>query len=70
MKPPIVVHRTAPSTGGRAVTINGTIAGIARDDGDLIGFLRQAGLYDAEHLLDDPSWIEWRGSPAHRYQPP
>ena len=67
MSPPIVVHPCAP-TGGRAVTINGVIAGLARDDRDLIEFLRRAGIYDAEHCLDDPHWIEWRGSPAHRYE--
>ncbi|MFB7310143.1 hypothetical protein [Streptomyces sp. NPDC056192] len=66
MSSPIVVHGCAP-TGGRAVTINGDIAGFAHDDRDLIEFLRRAGIYDAEHCLDDPHWIEWRGGPAHRY---
>ncbi|WP_328890759.1 hypothetical protein [Streptomyces sp. NBC_00316] len=67
MKAPIVVHCTAP-TGGRAVTINDELAGLIHDDRDLIKLLRQAGIYDAEHCLDDPHWIEWRGSPAHRYE--
>ncbi|MFC9624286.1 hypothetical protein ACFTXM_31350 [Streptomyces sp. NPDC056930] len=67
MSAPIVVHRPS-SAGGRAVTINGDIAGLARDDRDLIEFLRQAGIYDAEHCLDDPHWIEWRGGQAHRYE--
>ncbi|MET7633652.1 MULTISPECIES: hypothetical protein [unclassified Streptomyces] len=67
MSPPIVVHPCAP-TGGRAVTINGDIAGLAHDDHDLIEFLRRAGIYDAEHCLDDPHWIEWRGGRAHRYE--
>ncbi|AXE76474.1 hypothetical protein [Streptomyces atratus] len=69
MSAPIVVHRPAPATGGRAVTINGEIAGLAHDDSDLVEFLRRAGIYDAEHLLDDPYWIEWRGGQAHRYEP-
>ncbi|GGT69027.1 hypothetical protein GCM10010207_79580 [Streptomyces atratus] len=63
------MHRPAPATGGRAVTINGEIAGLAHDDSDLVEFLRRAGIYDAEHLLDDPYWIEWRGGQAHRYEP-
>ncbi|GAA3480624.1 MULTISPECIES: hypothetical protein [Streptomyces] len=67
MSAPIVVHRSAPS-GGRAVTINGEIAGLAHDDRDLVEFLRRAGIYDAEHCLDDPHWIEWRGGRAHRYE--
>ncbi|MEE1808065.1 hypothetical protein [Streptomyces sp. BE133] len=69
MSAPIVVHRPTPATGGRAVTINGEIAGLAHDDSDLVEFLRRAGIYDAEHLLDDPYWIEWRGGQAHRYEP-
>jgi hypothetical protein len=68
MSAPIVVHHPAPATGGRAVTINGDLAGLAHDDRDLIEFLRRAGVYDAEDILDDPSWIEWRGSRAHSYE--
>ncbi|MFE7356582.1 hypothetical protein ACFU8Q_26265 [Streptomyces sp. NPDC057543] len=68
MGAPIVVHRPAPGTGGRAVTINGGLAGLAHSDRDLIDFLRQAGVYDAEHLLDDPTWIEWRDGRAHCYE--
>ncbi|MER5359969.1 hypothetical protein [Streptomyces sp. NPDC002785] len=67
MSVPIVVHRPAPATGGRAVTINGDLVGLAHGDRDLIEFLRRAGVYDAEHVLDDPSWIEWRDGPAHCY---
>ncbi|WP_392676064.1 hypothetical protein [Streptomyces sp. LN785] len=67
MSAPIVVHRAVRS-GGRAVTINREIAGLAHDDGDLVGFLRRAGVYDAEHCLDDPRWVEWRGGRAHRYE--
>ncbi|MFG2559387.1 hypothetical protein [Streptomyces sp. NPDC048496] len=65
---PIVVHRSAPS-GGRAVTINNEMAGLVHDDRDLIELLRRAGIYDAEHCLDDPHWIEWRGGRAHLYEP-
>ncbi|MEU6017170.1 hypothetical protein ABZ826_24890 [Streptomyces sp. NPDC047515] len=67
MSAPIVVHRPS-SAGGRAVTINGEIAGLARDDSDLVEFLRRAGLYDCEQILDDPQWTEWRGGRAHRYE--
>ncbi|WP_406281384.1 hypothetical protein [Streptomyces sp. NBC_00209] len=64
MKPaPIVVHRPSP-TGGRRVTANGRILGLAHDDRDLIEFLRRAGL-DAEALVDNPAWVEWRGGRAH-----
>jgi hypothetical protein len=67
MSAPIVVHFPS-SVGGRAVTINGEIAGLARDDRDLVEFLRRAGIYDAEQCLDDPQWIEWRGGRAHHYE--
>ncbi|MFB6784789.1 hypothetical protein ACFCX0_48020 [Streptomyces sp. NPDC056352] len=50
------------------MTINGAIVGLARDDRDLIEFLRWAGLDDAWDILDDPHWIEWRGGRAHRYE--
>ncbi|WP_329208342.1 hypothetical protein OG257_16035 [Streptomyces sp. NBC_00683] len=67
MSVPIVVHGLS-SSGGRRVTINGQIVGLAHDDRDLVEFLRRAGLDDARHLLDDPHWIEWRGGRAHRYE--
>ncbi|WP_328885320.1 hypothetical protein [Streptomyces sp. NBC_00316] len=67
MKAPIVVHRCT-SSGGRAVTINDEMAGLVHDDRDLIELLRRAGVYDAEHCLDDPHWIEWRSGQAHRYE--
>ncbi|MGH3585475.1 MAG: hypothetical protein ACRDQ0_04040 [Pseudonocardia sp.] len=66
MSPPIIIHRPSP-TGGRRVTIRGQIAGLAMGDGDVIEFLRRAGLPDTERLLDDPSWVEWRGGRAHQY---
>jgi len=66
MSAPIVIHRPSP-TGGRRVTIRGQIAGLAHDDHDVVEFLRRAGLPDAETLLDDPGWVEWRGRRAHQY---
>ncbi|WP_392750275.1 hypothetical protein [Streptomyces sp. LN590] len=67
MSAPIVVH--GPSlTGGRAVTINDEIVGLVYDDQGLVELLRRAGLYDAEHCLEDPHWIEWRGGCPHRYR--
>ncbi|MGW1129879.1 hypothetical protein [Streptomyces sp. NPDC002526] len=67
MSAPIVIHRPS-ATGGRRVTIRGEIAGLAHTDPDVIEFLRRAGLPDAEQLLDDPSWVQWRGGRAHRYE--
>ncbi len=63
---PIVVHR-ASGTGGRRVTVRGRIMGLAHSDDHLIEFLRLAGLPDAWELLDDPTWVEWQGGPAHEY---
>ncbi|MGW1226737.1 hypothetical protein [Streptomyces sp. NPDC001478] len=65
--PPITVHGPILSAGGRTVTINGSHAGTAHNDQDLIALLRRAGLYDAENLLDDPTWIDWQERPAHCY---
>ncbi|NUP23587.1 MAG: hypothetical protein HOZ81_47535 [Streptomyces sp.] len=66
MSAPIVIHRPSP-TGGRRVTVRGQIAGLSRGDHDVVEFLRGAGLDDAEQLLDDPAWVEWRGGRAHQY---
>ncbi|MFF3904370.1 hypothetical protein [[Kitasatospora] papulosa] len=60
---PIVIHRPSP-TGARRVTFCGRIAGLAWDDHDAVEFLRQAGLPDAEQLLDRNGW---RGGRAHQY---
>ena len=67
MSAPIVIHRPSP-TGGRRVTIRGQIAGLATGDSDVVEFLRRAGLPDAETLLDQPDWVEWRGGRAHQYE--
>lgn len=66
MSAPIVIHHPSP-TGGWRVTIRGQIAGLAMHDGDVIEFLRRAGLPDAEQLLDQSEWVEWRGGRAHQY---
>lgn len=63
---PIVVHRLSP-TGGRRVTAHGEILGLAFDDRDVLEFLRRAGLPDAVAMLDDPTWVEWRGGRAHEW---
>lgn len=65
---PIVVHPPSPS-GGRRVTVRqGGILGLAHSDADVLEFLRRAGLEDAESLLDDARWVEWRGGRAHEYE--
>ncbi|MFC8125434.1 hypothetical protein [Streptomyces sp. NPDC057302] len=67
MVAPIDVH--PPSrTRGRRVTARGQILGLAHSDADVIEFLRRAGLPDAEELLDDPAWVQWRGGRAHHYE--
>ncbi|MCF3960277.1 hypothetical protein [Streptomyces fuscigenes] len=64
---PIVVHRPSPS-GGRRVTIRDRIIGLAHSDHDLIVFLEGAGLLDPDTLLDDPTWVEWRGGRPHEWE--
>ncbi|MFI8320583.1 hypothetical protein [Streptomyces sp. NPDC085529] len=65
---PIVVHPPSPG-GGRRVTVRqGGILGLAYSDRDVVEFLRRAGLDDADALLDDPRWVEWRGGRAHDYE--
>ncbi|MFE7516003.1 hypothetical protein ACFU8I_32935 [Streptomyces sp. NPDC057540] len=65
---PIVVHPPSP-TGGRRVTVRqGGILGLAHSDRDVTEFLRRAGLEDADRLLDDPRWVEWRGGGAHEFK--
>ncbi|MGW5307810.1 hypothetical protein ACWERF_28265 [Streptomyces griseoluteus] len=68
---PIVVHRPS-RTGGRRVTMHtddgrDEILGTAYGDHDLVVFLESAGASDPEALLDDPGWVEWRGSPPHQW---
>lgn len=67
---PIVVHRPSP-TGGRRVTVRRAgrdeILGLAHSDHDLVVFLEGAGILDPELIVDDPVWVEWRGSRAHQW---
>ncbi|MCX5202444.1 hypothetical protein OG897_13425 [Streptomyces sp. NBC_00237] len=64
---PIVVHPPR-GEGGRRVTADGVILGMAYSDGDLVELLRLAGVEDAEDLVAaDTALIEWRGLVAHDY---
>lgn len=69
---PIAVHSPSPS-GGRRVTVQARgrevgYLGLAHSDSELAAFLEGAGLVDAELILDDPRWVEWRGGQPHEYQ--
>ncbi|MFJ9434875.1 hypothetical protein ACIRQY_35280 [Streptomyces sp. NPDC101490] len=68
MSAPITVHRPSPS-GGRRVSVHRAgrdeILGLAHSDHDLAVFLEAAGVLDPESVIDDPSWVEWRGGRAH-----
>lgn len=66
MAAPIVVHPPSPS-GGRRVTADGRILGLAHDTRDLLEFLRRAGLDPEQVRLDDPELIEWRGGDRDRW---
>jgi hypothetical protein len=57
--PPVVVYPLMES-GGRRVRVNGEILGIAYGVGDLLEFLRRAGLEPDDVDLDGPLF-EWRG---------
>jgi hypothetical protein len=67
---PIVVYPPSTTAGGRRVTARGENLGLAHSDHDLVVFLEGAGLPDAEEVLDDPAWVEWRGGLAHEYTGP
>ncbi|UCM90636.1 hypothetical protein [Streptomyces marincola] len=47
--------------GGRRVRANGEILGRARSLGELLEFLRRAGLDPEDVDLRDPELFEWRG---------
>ncbi|OWA00972.1 hypothetical protein B9W62_35625 [Streptomyces sp. CS113] len=64
---PVLVHPPLGTGGGR-VAARGQSLGLAHSDGDVVEFLRRVGLEDAEGLLDDPSWVKWRGGRAHHYE--
>ncbi|MFJ3099110.1 hypothetical protein [Streptomyces hydrogenans] len=67
---PITVHRPSAS-GGRRVTVriagHDEILGLAHSDHDLVVFLEAAGILDPETIIDDPAWVEWRGSRAYEW---
>jgi hypothetical protein len=68
---PIVVHRPSIS-GGRRVSVRrhgrDEILGTAYSDHDVVVFLEGTGIDDAEAVLDDGRWVEWRGGPAHDFR--
>ena len=57
--PPVVVH--PPHGGTRLVTVRGERLGRARGTGDVLEFLRRAGLDPDDVALEDPALIAWRG---------
>ncbi|MGW4033481.1 hypothetical protein ACWEFL_29995 [Streptomyces sp. NPDC004838] len=59
--PLVIVHPPSPG-GGRRVTINGRIAGLAHGRGELAELLRK-GLGTRDEVIDlvDLDLIEWRG---------
>ncbi|WP_406486599.1 hypothetical protein [Streptomyces sp. NBC_01563] len=69
---PITVHQHS-STGGRRVTAHvhshDEFLGTAFSDHDLVVFLEAAGIPDADTVLDNPRFIEWRGGHAHEICP-
>ncbi|MFD7924024.1 hypothetical protein ACFV3R_33065 [Streptomyces sp. NPDC059740] len=56
----IVVHPPSP-TGGRRVTADTEILGVAYRETDVLEFARRAGLDPDTLDLDDPAAVEWRG---------
>jgi hypothetical protein len=58
---PVIVYPPSPS-GGRRVRADGEILGLAYGLGDVVEFLRRAGLdgLDASDVAASP-YIEWRG---------
>lgn len=56
-----VIVRPPSRSGGRRVSADGEILGLAHNPAGLIEFLRRAGVRDAEAILDDSALIEWRG---------
>ncbi|MGW8376906.1 hypothetical protein [Streptomyces sp. ODS28] len=59
MTPRVIVHLPS-STGGRRVTVDDQILGLAHSERDVIEFLRRAGLDEDDMRLDDGDVIEWR----------
>ncbi|MFI9079143.1 hypothetical protein ACIGW8_22180 [Streptomyces sioyaensis] len=67
--PPVVVHPPSPA-GGRRVTVDAQILGLAYGPRDVVEFLRRAGLDEDAINLDDPLLIEWRGGGPDVWPPP
>ncbi|MFJ2267781.1 hypothetical protein ACIOHO_15670 [Streptomyces sp. NPDC087849] len=58
---PVIVSPPSP-TGGRRVRVNGEILGLAYDLGDMVKFLRRAGLEGlGEAEVARSRLTEWRG---------
>ncbi|MEF3112394.1 hypothetical protein RB636_04155 [Streptomyces chrestomyceticus] len=60
MAAPIVVHPPSP-TGGRRVTADGAVLGLAYELRDVEEFLRRAGVDIDTAWVEDTTLIEWRG---------
>lgn len=56
----VIVHPPSP-TGGRRVTVDDAILGLAHSERDVVEFLRRAGLDEDEVRLDDEELIKWHG---------
>ncbi|MEU6628391.1 hypothetical protein ABZ905_08865 [Streptomyces parvus] len=57
----VIVSPPSP-TGGRRVRVDGTILGLAYGLGDLVEFLRRAGLEGADEVeVTRSPLVEWRG---------
>ncbi|MFF4849460.1 hypothetical protein [Streptomyces sp. NPDC001194] len=55
--------------GGRRVRVDGEILGRALGPGDLLEFLRRAGLDPDDVRMDDELLIEWRGGGPAMWSP-
>jgi hypothetical protein len=59
---PVVIVYPPDEDGGRRVRINGEISGRAFNLGDVVEFLRRAGLEGVDDVdVVRADWIEWRG---------
>lgn len=66
---PVIVYPPSP-TGGRRVRADGQILGLAYGLGDVVEFLRRAGLEMDEGDVVQSSLIEWRGGGWDVWTPP
>ncbi|MFD3441896.1 hypothetical protein ACFWU3_30825 [Streptomyces sp. NPDC058685] len=68
MSQPIVVHQASSKPGRRVTCLRygrDNFLGTAYSDHDLVVILEGAGWIDPEQIIDDPTWVEWRGGRAH-----